>query len=211
MTVRARKMKYELALNSIAASYCPCSIRGGYRTHWATAFQTRGIPASDGVSARLAGVVNPQGDPYDLVQDTHCRRRFRRHRDDRLLADSHGIQVGHGTCLYRRKDVGDGHGSRREEPRRDDEACHQGAEQHHVLHAQWRAVFGLGYARSDRQFLSALIEGIFQNAGRPMWAARSENAITTGLMPEHEMTQLSPANAERLQQAFLHCRDMEGT
>jgi peroxiredoxin len=30
-------------------------------------------------------------------------------------------------------------------------------------------------------------------------------------MPEQEMTQLSPANAERLRQAFLQCRDMEGT
>src|SRR5690349_5747283 len=30
-------------------------------------------------------------------------------------------------------------------------------------------------------------------------------------MPEPDMTQLSPANAERLQRAFQHCRDMEGT
>src|SRR5436309_4325362 len=30
-------------------------------------------------------------------------------------------------------------------------------------------------------------------------------------MPEPNMTQLTPANAERLRNAFLQCRDMEGT
>src|SRR5258708_37811782 len=30
-------------------------------------------------------------------------------------------------------------------------------------------------------------------------------------MPEHAMTSLSAADAERLQTAFQHCRDMEGT
>lgn len=62
MTGTTGDMKCELALNSIAAGYRPAqatsvSIPGGYRTHWATAFQTRGIPASDGPSARLAGVT----------------------------------------------------------------------------------------------------------------------------------------------------------
>ena len=90
-------MKCRLALDSIARRYVPGSIRRGYRTHWATAFHTRGNPPSDGSTPPLAG-----------------------------------------------------------EP--------------------------------------AL-----------------ENRISQTDRPEHDMTQLSPANAERLRQAFQRCRDMEGS
>jgi hypothetical protein len=41
-----------------------CSIHSGYRTDWVSAFLTCGDPASDEVSARLAGVyVNPKEIP----------------------------------------------------------------------------------------------------------------------------------------------------
>src|SRR5438046_1458135 len=38
-----------------------------------------------------------------------------------------------------------------------------------------------------------------------------ENTIKKSSPPEQDMTQLSPANAERLKAAFQQCRDMEGT
>jgi hypothetical protein len=46
MSVRAGNMKCELALNSIAT---------GYRTDWATAFQTPANPASDGLTHPVGG------------------------------------------------------------------------------------------------------------------------------------------------------------
>jgi len=71
MSVQAGEMKCELALDSIAAGYRHGSIRGGYRTDCATAFQTRGNPASDGVNARLAGVtVTSRGTPMTTLSKT---------------------------------------------------------------------------------------------------------------------------------------------
>jgi peroxiredoxin len=44
-------------------------------------------------------------------------------------------------------------------------------------------------------------------AGSPRWKIVSSQTDR----PEHDMTPLSPANAERLRQAFQRCRDMEGS
>jgi hypothetical protein len=57
MEAQPAKMKCVFALKSIAPGYRVGSIRGGYQTDWATAFQRRTNPVSDGPSARLAGVI----------------------------------------------------------------------------------------------------------------------------------------------------------
>jgi hypothetical protein len=57
MKARLANMKCAFALKSIATGYRVVSIRGGYQTDWATAFQRRSNPVSDGPSARLAGVI----------------------------------------------------------------------------------------------------------------------------------------------------------
>jgi|SRR6185369_3363764 hypothetical protein len=59
MKVRLASMKCAFALKSIALGYRVGSIRCGYQTDWATAFQRRSNPVSDGPSARLAGVIYP--------------------------------------------------------------------------------------------------------------------------------------------------------
>jgi hypothetical protein len=65
MKIRPANMKCAFALNPIAAGYGVGSIRGGYQTDWATAFQRRSNPVSDGPSARLAGVIviHPEDPP----------------------------------------------------------------------------------------------------------------------------------------------------
>jgi hypothetical protein len=57
MKARIANMKCAFALKSIAPGYWRRSIRPGYRTDCATAFQKRSNPVSDGRSARLAGVI----------------------------------------------------------------------------------------------------------------------------------------------------------
>src|SRR4051794_15056109 len=82
-------------------------------------------------------------------------------------------------------------------------ACYLGA-----MRCGYRTDCGTVFCRAA---ISCLM-GTHPIVGRqvPLWVACKENKMKMHAS-EQDMTSLSPADAERLRLAFLHCRDMDGT
>src|SRR5881394_2955772 len=101
MTFHITGMKYESALKSIAARYCPAMLRS-YRTDRASVFPTPGDPGFDGPAPDWRASTSILRNPHDQpVQDDDRRGGVCRDRHLRVLASRLGIQSGHGLYACR--------------------------------------------------------------------------------------------------------------